>query len=96
MLKLAWNALGVLKISNLQKEKGFKAPVSYFNWSIQENAIESICKYLQNLKDRSHQLLYFYRRKSFILGFVSIAKSIITIVKEVLDRNENSFKYVLT
>ena len=41
-------------------------------------------------------MLYFHQHKILILGFISRAKSIITISKELFDRNENPFKYVCT
>ena len=50
---------------------------------MQENAAESICKYLLKLKDTSKQLLYFYQRKTTILGFVYRAKSITTTAKKI-------------
>lgn len=39
------------------------------------------------------KLLYFYRRKTFILGFVSTAKSMRNFAKVILDGNKNPFKY---
>ena len=56
--------------------------------------LKSICKYLLKLKNKSNKLLYFHQRKTCIMGFASTVKSMITITKELLDRNENSFKFV--
>ena len=39
------------------------------------------------LQNTSNQLSCFYRRKTFILSFVATAKSMITITKELLDKN---------
>ena len=74
--------------------KGFKVPISNFNLTLQQNAIESIYNYLLILKITNNQLLYFHQHKTFILGFVSTTKSIITIQNEM--EINFLFKYVLT
>ena len=40
-----------------------------------------------------NHLLYFHRRKTFILGFISTAKSMRNFAKVILDGNKNPFKY---
>lgn len=45
--------------------KGFKAPTSNFNLSMQENIILSICKYLLKLRNTSNHLL----NKGNVLAF---------------------------
>lgn len=52
---------------------------------MKENAIENICKCLLKLKDPSNYLLYFHRRKTLTMDFVSAAKFIIPIAEEFLD-----------
>ena len=37
-----------------------------------------------------------HRRKNFIIGFVSLAKSILSIAEELLFRSDNPYKYLLT
>ena len=37
-----------------------------------------------------------HRRKTFIIGFASLAKSILSIAEELLFRSDNPYKYVLT
>ena len=50
---------------------------------------------IPKLKDTRNQLLYIHRRKTFILVFVSTAKSIKNIAKVILDDNKTPFNYVL-
>ena len=56
--------------------------------------LKIIRKYLLKLKNKSNKLLYFHQRKTCIMGFASTVKSMITITKELLDRNASSFKFV--
>ena len=37
-----------------------------------------------------------HRQKTFIVGFASLKKSILSIAKELLFRSDNPYKYVLT
>ena len=37
-----------------------------------------------------------HRRKTFVIGFVSLAKSILSIAEELLFRSDNPYKYLLT
>ena len=37
-----------------------------------------------------------HRQKTFVIGFVSLAKSILSIAKELLFRSDNPHKYLLT
>ena len=73
-----------------------KARISNFNLTMLENANEIFYRYLLKLNNASKQLLYFHRGHTFILVFVSIAKYITITAKELLDRKENLFKYVLS
>ena len=81
----------LLKFSNSRDpfRKVFKAPISNFNLTMQENTFESICKYLLKLKNTNNQWLYFHQCKTFIVGFICTGKPILTIAKELLDRNKN-------
>ena len=68
-------------IQEIDSQRGLKHQL--VNSTMQENAAESICTYLLKLKDTSKQLLYFYQRKTTILGFVYRAKSITTTAKKI-------------
>ena len=48
------------------------------------------------LKDKHGDLLYKGRRKTFIVGFLTQAKSILAISKDLLSRVMNAYQYVLT
>eukprot|EP00795_Rhopilema_esculentum_P009936 gene9936-18544_t len=76
--------------------KGFKSPISKSNLSTVQNQVRKVCEYLLSLKASDSQLLAENRRKSFILGFVSAAKSIIAIAEDLLTRESNQLKYLLT
>ena len=76
--------------------KGFKSPISKSNLSTVQNQVRKVCEYLLSLKASDSQLLAENRRKSFILGFVSAAKSIIAIAEDLLARESNQLKYLLT
>ena len=58
--------------------------------------ILEICNYLLSLKDPDMYPLSQHRRKTFIIGFVSLAKSILSIAEELLFRSDNPYKYLLT
>ena len=49
-----------------------------------------------SLKDPDMYPLSQHRQKTFIIGFASLEKSILSIAKELLYRSENPYKYVLT
>ena len=58
--------------------------------------ILEICNYLLSLRDRDMNPLSQHRRKTFIIGFVSLAKSILSIAEELLFCSDNPYKYFLT
>ena len=53
------------------------------------------CNYLLSLKDLDMYPLSQHRRKKFIIGFVSLAKSILSIAEELVFRSGNPYKYLL-
>ena len=61
----------------------FKSPISKSNLSTVQNQVRKVCEYLLSLKANNIQILAENRRKSFILGFVSSAKSIIVIAEDL-------------
>ena len=75
---------------------GFKSPIRNSNLNMITSVILQISNYLLTLKDFHGQPLIYHRRKTFIIGFVSTAKSLISISEELLNRAANPYKYVLT
>ena len=58
--------------------------------------ILKICNYLLSLKDPDMYRLSQHRRKTFIIGFVSFAKSNLSIAEKLLFRSGNPYNYLLT
>ena len=58
--------------------------------------ILEICNYLLSLRDRDMNPLSQHRRKTFIIGFAGLAKSILSIAEELLFCSDNPYKYFLT
>ena len=58
--------------------------------------ILEICNYLLSLKNPDIYPLSQHRRKTLVILFVSLAKSILPIAEELLFRSDNSYKYLLT
>ena len=57
--------------------------------------LKEIKTYLVQLKDYDDNLLFRERRKTFIVGFITSAKSVLVISKDLLYRENNPFQYVL-
>ena len=75
---------------------GFKSPIRLSNFEKTKAVILEICNYLLSLKDPDMYPLSQHRRKTFVIGFVSLAKSILSIAEELLFRSDNPYKYLLT
>ena len=76
--------------------RGFKQPITTSNFEyLQSNAIK-LSEYLLQLKDAKNEPLVNHRRKTFILGFVSTAKSVINLAAELLNREVRPYDYFLT
>ena len=75
---------------------GFKSPIRLSNFEKTKAVILEICNYLLSLKDPDIYPLSQHRRKTFVIGFVSLAKSILSIAEELLFRSDNPCKYLLT
>ena len=58
--------------------------------------LKEIETYLVQLKDHGNNLLLRGRRRAFIVGFITSAKSVLAISKDLLYRENNPFQYVLT
>ena len=76
--------------------RGFKSAIRISNLEIIKTVVVEISDYLLTLKDFNGQLLVYHRRKTFIIGLVSTAKSLIAISEELLSREVNPYKYILT
>ena len=75
---------------------GFKSAIRMSNLEIIKTVVVELSDYLLTLKDFNGQLLVYHRRKTFIIGLVSTAKSLIAISEELLSREVNPYKYILT
>ena len=71
--------------SRLPFAKGFKSPLNLSNIQYKEKIIKDICYYLLSLQDNNNKPFINHRRKTFVIGFVSTAKSIIMLTKELLN-----------
>ena len=75
---------------------GFKQPIHISNLAYLKTNIAKIADYLLNLKDMTGQRLIVHRRKTFVLGFVSTAKSVLCLAEELLNREVKPYHYFLT
>lgn len=76
--------------------KGYKSPTNRFNFIFKEEQVLKDCQYLLSLKSLDGQPLVQHRRKTFIIGFVATCKSLLAISKEILFREHDPFRFVLT
>ena len=75
---------------------GFKSPIRLWNFVKTKAVVLEICNYLLSLKDPNMYPLSQHRRKNVIIGFVSLANSILSIADELLFCSDNPYKYLLT
>ena len=75
---------------------GLKSSIRLSNFEKTKAVVLKICNYLLSSKDPDMYPLSQYRRKTFLIGFVSLAKSILLIAEELLFRSDNPYKYLLT
>ena len=76
--------------------KAAKQPVTRENITKIELYLQEIETYLVQLRDQDENLLFRGRRKTFIVGFITSAKSVLAISKDLLYRENNPLQYVLT
>ena len=76
--------------------RGFKQPINLSNFEYFKSNIVEIADYLLNLQDLTGQRLIYHRRKTFILGFVATAKSVLSLAAELLNREVMPYNYFLT
>ena len=72
--------------------KATKKPVTKENIAEIEVYMQEIETYLMQLKDLDDHLLFRGRRKTFIVGFITSAKSVLAISKHLLYRENNPFQ----
>jgi hypothetical protein len=73
-----------------------KSPITLENIDGLEEYLNYFNDYLQKLEDKDGVKLVHGPRKTFILGFAVLSKSIIAIARKLLERNGNKYDYVLT
>ena len=76
--------------------KGYKRPLRLVDQALWMSTIESSITYLSNLKDINGTSLLTHRRKTFVLGFITAAKSTRDLAVELLNDKINPFSYLLT
>ena len=76
--------------------KGFKKPLFKNNFVVWNSVINESIHYLSTLTNTNNIPLLQHRRKTFILGMIINARSILSLGCKLLNRVDNPFKYVLT
>ena len=76
--------------------KAAKTPITLKNIGAIDEYIKETELYLTKLQDLDGNVMYKGRRKTFIVGFLTTAKSVIAISHKLLSREDNRFEYVLT
>ena len=82
--------------SRYPASSGFISTIRLSNFEEKKAAILEICNYLLSLKDPDMYPLSQHRRKTFIIVFVGLAKSILSGAEELFFRSDNPYKYLLT
>ncbi|CAB3977737.1 THAP domain-containing 9 [Paramuricea clavata] len=85
-----------LKATHSKFGKSYKGPLTLENLDELRHYLLDTISYLTELKDNNGTKLMNGPRKTFILGFAVSAKLIMALAKELLSRNYNKFKYMLT
>ena len=76
--------------------KNYKAPVNLQNLSTWTANCESLASYFLGLKDPTGSFLWENCHKTVVWGLVFSLKSLAALVTELLHKDENPVKYVLT
>ena len=76
--------------------KAAKQPISLDNIDFIENYVQETGAYLKKLRNSEGNLIHQGRQKTFIVGFLTTAKSILAISRSLLSRESNSFSYVMS
>ena len=75
--------------------RGFKKPFSIKNQEIWFNKIGAGIQYLGELRDANGVPLLAYRRKTFVLGFITALKSMKDLAFYLLTKPMDPFKFIL-
>ena len=76
--------------------KNYRSPLKQENLDETQHFLNDTIDYLTKLQDNNGIKLVNGPRKTFIVGFALSSKSILAIARNLLTRNYNQFKYVLT
>jgi len=76
--------------------KGFKTPLFKNNFNMWNSVIQKSIRYLSSLTDVNNVPMLQHRRKTFVLGMIINSRSIISLGCTLLNRADNTFKYLLT
>ena len=76
--------------------KNYRSPLKQENLDETQHFLNDTIDYLTKLQDNNGIKLVNGPRKTFIVGFAFSSKSILAIARNLLTRNYNQFKYVLT
>ena len=66
------------------------------NTALTDHIIDSTVNYLAGLNDENGKLLLQHRRKTFLLGLITTARSVQKLTKLLFQMKENPFSYFLT
>ena len=66
------------------------------NMAQTDHIIDSVCSYLEALKDEKGSPILLHRRKRFAQGFITTAKSVQKMTKYLFEMEESPFQYFLT
>lgn len=76
--------------------KNYRSPLKMENLDETQNFLNDTIDYLTELEDDNGIKLVDGPRKTFTVGFALSSKSILAITRNLLTRNYNQFKYILT
>ena len=76
--------------------KGFKSPLRRENIALTDHVINSSVNYLAGLTDETGKPLLQHRRKTFVLGLITVATSVQRLTKYLFSLKESPFSYFLT
>ena len=77
-------------------QTGYKQPLTRNNIDYREKSLKEISTYLLTLTNEKGQKIIQHRRKAFVQGFVSAAKAVVDLARDLLFREVNPFGYLLT
>ena len=93
---LTINNLFDVRNSKSKYGKNYRSPLKQENLDVAQHFLNDTIDCLTKLQDNNGIKLVNEPRKNFIVGFALSSKSILAIARNLLTRNCNQFKYVLT